>query len=74
MAGFEDLAKVILGKDHGVFLVGGVQGRIANIEKIGPQGEMRTMLFQNAEGQQARALRLLDRQAEIACSQFLPMS
>ena len=43
-----------------------MQSRVPDIEEIGSQGQVGTMLFQNAEGQQAGALRLLNGRAEIS--------
>src|SRR6185437_765874 len=56
MTGLEDLSKVILGKDDRVILIRRVQRGIAHIQQIGSQRQMRTMLFENAEWQQACAL------------------
>ena len=53
MHGFKDLPEVIFGKHYSVFLLGGVQTDVANIQQIGAQGQVSTMLLQNAEWQQA---------------------
>src|SRR5438477_355745 len=71
--GLENLAKVVLGKDHGVLLIDSVQRGIAHIEQISSERQVRAMFLQNAKRQQACTLRLLDGAAEVRGSQFFPM-
>src|SRR2546429_5742778 len=63
--GLENLAEVVLRKYHRVLLIGRMQSRIAHIEQISAQGQVRAMFLQNAKGQQACALRLLNGAAEV---------
>src|SRR5205807_5895651 len=70
---FENLPKVVLGKDDGVFLLGGIEGGVAHVEQIVAQGKMRAVLLQYAEGEQARTLRPGDAVAELGRRQLLPM-
>src|SRR5437762_14328492 len=72
--GLENLAEVVLRKYHRVLLIGRMQSRIAHIEQISAQGQVRAMFLQNAKGQQACALRLLNGAAEVRGSQFSPMA
>src|SRR5437667_4802893 len=71
--GLENLAEVVLRKYHRVLLIGRMQSRIAYIEQIGSQGQVRSMFLQNAKGQQACSLGLLNGAAEVRGSQFFPM-
>ena len=73
MPGLEDLPEIILRKYHRVFLFRRVQRRVAYIQQIGPQRQMRSMFFQNAERQQAGAVRFPDGLAEIGRRQFFPL-
>jgi len=70
--GFEDLAEVILGEDHGVFLRGGFERGVAHVEQVGAKREMRSVLFENAEGEQARSLRALNGGRKVGGGEFLP--
>src|SRR6266849_10974769 len=72
--GLENLAEVVLRKYHRVLLIGRMQSRIAYIEQIGSERQVGTMFLQNAKGQQACALRLLNGAAEVRGSQFFPMA
>jgi len=72
MAGFEDLAEIVFGKDHCVFLFGAFQGGPSNVQKIGADGQMRPMLFQDANGKHTGILRLLNGSDEIAGGQLVP--
>src|SRR5712691_512407 len=53
--GFKNLPEVVLRKNDGVLLLDRLQGSVPHIEKIRAQRQMRPMLFQDAERQQARA-------------------
>src|SRR5882762_9373660 len=70
--GFEDLAEIIFGKDHRVFLRRSLQRNVAHIQQIGAEREMRSVLFQNAERKKARALGLLDSRTKIRGSKLFP--
>src|SRR5467141_1504401 len=72
--GFEDLAEIIFGKDHRVFLRRGLQRNVAHIQQIGAEREMRSVLFQNAERKKARALGLLDSRTKIRGGELFPFS
>src|SRR5439155_1588927 len=63
--GLENLAEVVLRKYHRVLLIGRMQSRIAYIEQIGSQGQVRSMFLQNAKGQQACALGLLNSATKV---------
>src|SRR5207244_11791113 len=71
--GLENLAEVVLGKDHGVLLIDSVQRGIAHIEQISSERQVRAMFLQNAKGQQACALGLLNSATKVRGSQFFPM-
>ena len=73
MPRFGNLSEIILGEDDGVFLLGGVQRGIADVEQVGAEREMRSVFLQDAEGQQARALRAMNAFAEVGGSEFLPV-
>src|SRR5207253_8323791 len=70
---FENLPKVVLGKDDGVFLLGGIEGGVAHVQQVVTQGQVRAVLLQNAEGEQAGTLRPGDAVAELGRRQLLPM-
>lgn len=70
--GFEDLAEEILREDDSVFLFGGVQRGVADVEQVRAEREMRAVLFENAEGEQASALGLGDGGAKIGGGEFFP--
>ena len=53
--GFKNLAEIIFGKYDRVFLFGGVQRCVADVEEIGAKGQMWAVLFENAEGEKADA-------------------
>ena len=69
---FEDLPEVVLGKHHRVLLPDGVHHRVTHVEQVGAEGQMRPVLFEDAEGQHAHALRLMDGLHEIAGGQLFP--
>src|SRR5205823_4440992 len=73
MLRFEDLTKVVLGKDDRVFLLGGVERGIAHVEQIVAQRQMRPVLLENAEGEQAGALGTRDGVLEVGGRQLFPM-
>ena len=73
LLGFEDLPEVVLGKDHGVFLLNRVQRGEANVEEVSAQREMRTMLFDDAEGKQTDSLRLVNGLHEVGSRELLPL-
>ena len=70
---FRDLSEVVFGKNDDVFLFRGVQSGITHVEQIGAQGEVRSMLLDDSEWQQTRALRTLDAFAEISGGEFFPV-
>src|SRR6266581_3068177 len=65
VTGLGDLAKIILREDHSVLLLCRMQCRVTRIEQIGANRHVWPMLLENAEWQQARALRTLDRLEEV---------
>lgn len=70
--GFGNLAKVISRKDDGVFVGSGVLGGIANIDEVGAERQVRTVLFNDAERQHAYPLSLMDRGDEVGAGEFFP--
>src|SRR5260370_37481634 len=73
MARLEDLAEIILWKDNGVLLRRSVQCRVPDVEQVGTQREMGARLLQDAEGQNACALRPFDGLDEGRARKFLPV-
>jgi hypothetical protein len=65
LAGFEDLAEIILGEDDGVFVFDGVEDGEADVEEVSAEGEVGTVLLDNAEGEDACALGLMDGGDEV---------
>jgi hypothetical protein len=51
VASFEDLAKIVFGKDNNIFLLRRRQSGMADIQQIGSKRQMRTVLFKDSEGQ-----------------------
>jgi len=74
MAGLGNLAKIVFGKDNCIFLLSGVQRGIANVQQIGPQRQMRTVLLEDSEREQAGSLRAVNAFAEVGGSEFFPVS
>jgi hypothetical protein len=72
LARFEDLPEVVFGEDHGVLLLHRVHHGETHIEKISAEGQMRSMLFHDAERQHANTLRLMDSLHEIGSRELLP--
>src|SRR6266852_4763972 len=72
--GLKDLAKIIFGKNDGVLLLRGVQRCVAHVQKVGTQRQMRPVLLQDSEWEQARSLRLLNRLAKVRGRQLFPPS
>ena len=70
---FGNLAEIIFRKHDGVLLLGRVQRGVAHVEQIGAQRQMRPVLLQDAERQQARSLRTVDAFAKIGGGEFLPV-
>src|SRR5579885_200956 len=56
VASFGDLAKIVLGKNDGVFLLRGMFGDIADVEEVGANRQMRSVFFEYPERKQAGAL------------------
>src|SRR5215467_4631724 len=71
--GFEDLAEIVLRKNDRIFLFGGVQRGVADVDQVGAEREVRPVLLENAERQYAGSFCLLDALAEIVRGQFLPV-
>ena len=74
MTRFENLSEIIFGKHYGILLPGGVQGCVTHVEQIGPQGQVWSMFFQDAERQNAGTLRLFDCFDEVCAGEFFPVS
>ncbi len=70
----EDLPEVVLRKNDGVLLLGGIESDISHVEEIVAQGEVRSVLLHDAERKQARALGTGDAVLEIGRCQLLPMN
>ena len=73
VAGFGNLSEVIFREDNGVFLLGGVQRGVTHVKEIGAEREVRPVFLQDAEGEQASALRTVNTFAEIGGSEFFPV-
>src|SRR5436190_16364605 len=71
---FKDLSEIILGKNYGVFLLGGMQNRVADVEEIGSQRKMRPVFLNDSEREHATASRKRDAAEEIGCGQLLPVN
>src|SRR5215469_3790835 len=69
---FEYLAEIVLGKDDGVLLLDGVHHGEPHVEQVGAEGQMRAVLFDDAEGQHAHALRLVDGADKVGGGEFFP--
>src|ERR1700722_799274 len=69
----KNLPEIVRRKNHGVFLVGTVFGRIPNIEQVGAERQMRPVFFDNPERQQTDALRLLNPFYKVSRSEFFPL-
>src|SRR5260370_25432254 len=71
--GFGNLSEIIFRENDCVLLFGSVQRGVAHVQQIGSQRQMRSMLFKDAEWQQAGSLRSLNALAKIRGGEFLPM-
>src|SRR5580704_17889236 len=69
----KNLPEIVRRKNHGVFLVGTVFGRIPNIEQVGAERQMRPVFFDKPERQQTDALRLLNPFYKVSRSEFFPL-
>ena len=69
---FKNLPEIIFWKNHGIFLLHSMQSRVAHVQEIRAQWQVRPMLFQNAEREQAGPLRLLNRSAKVFRGQLFP--
>src|SRR5581483_12133688 len=72
MFSLEDLPEVVLGEYDGILLLGSMQGDIANVEQISSERQMRAVLFQDAEGQKACTLRLMNGVMKVGGGEFFP--
>ena len=72
VAGFENLAEIIFGEDDGVFLSDSVEDGVADVDEICAEGEMGAVLFNDAEGEDADVLGLLEGSDEIWRGEFFP--
>ena len=70
---FSDLAEIVFGEDDGVFLLGGVQRGVADVEQIGTERQVRAVLFEDSEGEQARSLRAANTFAKVGGGEFFPV-
>src|SRR5262245_14892785 len=73
VARFKDLSEVILREHHRIFLFGGGQADVPDVNEVGAQREVWSVLFQDAEGKQAGALRALDSLRKIWRRKFFPL-
>jgi hypothetical protein len=71
--GLSDLAKIVFGKNDNVFLLGGVQRGVADVQQICPQRQVRPVLFEDSERKQAGSLRAADAFTEVGGGEFFPM-
>ena len=74
VAGFEDLPEIVSREDHGVFLLGAALSDPAHVDEVRPERQLRAMLLNDAEGEDARAPGLLDGFDEISGGEFLPVN
>src|SRR5580704_8712156 len=74
VASFGNLPEIVFGEDDSIFFLGGVKRCITNVQQVGAQRQMRSMLLKNAERQQACALCTMDSLAEIRGGEFLPVN
>ena len=73
VAGFGDLAEIVFGEDDGVLLLGGVQRGVAHVEQIGAERQVRAVLLQDAEREQAGSLRAMNAFAKVGGGEFFPV-
>jgi hypothetical protein len=74
VAGFGNLAEIVFGKDDGVFLLCSVQRRVAHVQQIGTKRQMRSVLLEDSERQQACALCAMNAFAEVAGGELFPVN
>ena len=67
----EDLSNVILREDHTIVLSRRTQYDFPHVEEVRTQGQLRSMLFQNADRYNAHSLGLCNCLDELGCRQFL---
>src|SRR5208337_561627 len=68
-----DLAEVIFREDHRVFLLGRMQRRVSHVKQIGADRQVRAVLLQNSERQQARALGAANSFAKVRGCELFPV-
>ena len=71
--GLGDLTEIIFGENDGVFLLGGMQRGIADVEKIGAERKMRAVLLQDSEREQACSLGTANAFAKVGGGEFFPV-
>ncbi len=72
VASLRNLAKIIGRKDHGVFLLGCLQGCIPDVNEIRADGKLGAVFLQNAKGEKADALRLMDGLNKVRAGELFP--
>ena len=72
LARFEDLAEVVLREDDGIFLLDRVHHGEAYVEEVSAEGKVRAVLLDDAEGEDADALRLVNCLDEVRGGEFFP--
>src|SRR5271166_1758498 len=70
---FKDLSKVVLRENHGILLPHGIHHRETNIDQVGAERKMRTMLLDDPDGKQADSLRLMNGLHEVWRRELLPL-
>ncbi len=70
----KDLAEIILGKHDCILLPHRVENRESNIEQVGSQRQVRSVLLEDPEGQHTNPLRLMNRLDKVGPGKLLPFA
>src|ERR1700733_502577 len=73
MAGLGDLSKIIFREDQRVFQFSGMKRGVANLEQVRAERKVWTVLFQNAEREQASSLGAVDAFTKVGGGKLFPV-
>jgi hypothetical protein len=73
LASFKDLAEVVGREDDGVLLLDGVEDGEADVEEVGAKRQVGAVFLNDAEGEDADALGLVNSGDEVGGGEFFPL-
>ena len=73
MLRFRDLSEIVFGKNYNIFLFRSVESGVTDVEHIGTQRQVRSMLLKNSEWEQTCPLRAVNTFEEVGGCEFFPV-